>query len=149
MAGVHKVAQQGFRANVQAYENTRPSFPAAALTQIASLLRPDSHILDVGAGTGKFTRLLASKYGPANVQAVEPVQEMRECFQTAVPDVLVQDGNADALSLPDRSMDCITCAQVPVAVAKPLQASAISSYPSMHDEKSDATEDPSRMLCRT
>lgn len=112
MAGLHRVAQQGFRANVQAYESARPSFPAEALAQIESLLRSDSLILDVGAGTGKFTRLLASKYGPANVQAVEPVQEMRECFQTAVPGVQIQAGTADALPLPDRSMDCITCAQV-------------------------------------
>ncbi|KAK9820666.1 hypothetical protein WJX74_002948 [Apatococcus lobatus] len=111
MAGVHRVAQQGFRANVQAYETARPSFPADAIAQIVSLLRPDSQILDVGAGTGKFTRLLASKCGYANVQAVEPVEEMRECFQTAVPGVCVQDGSADFLPLPDSSMDCITCAQ--------------------------------------
>lgn len=120
MAGVHQVARQGFGANVQAYESARPSFPADAICYILSQLRPDSQILDVGAGTGKFTRLLASKCGPAHVQAIEPVKEMRECFQRTVPDVRIKDGQADTLPLPDSSMDCITCAQVSLSMSSSL-----------------------------
>lgn len=129
---MHKVAQQGFGAQVQAYESARPSFPTAALTQILSLLQPGSQILDIGAGTGKFTRLIAAKCGTVNVQAVEPVQQMREVFQQVVPGVKIQEGHADNLPLPDSAVDCITCAQVCHLLGSLKQAESICAWPGIH-----------------
>ena len=40
-------------------------------------------MVDVGAGTGKFTRMLVAR--GLNVTAVEPVQQMRETLQVSLP----------------------------------------------------------------
>ena len=64
---------------------------------------------DLAAGTGKLTRLLVPS--GAQVIAVEPVREMREQLELAVPGARVLDGLAESLPLPGSSVDCLTVAQ--------------------------------------
>ena len=42
------------------YERTRPSYPSAVLDLLP--LSADASVLDLGAGTGKLTRVLAGRY---------------------------------------------------------------------------------------
>ncbi len=47
----------------------------------------------------------------AEVIAVEPVKEMRDQLRSVVPDVDVLEGTAEAIPLPDASVDSVTVAQ--------------------------------------
>ncbi|HEV2592457.1 MAG TPA: methyltransferase domain-containing protein, partial [Gaiellaceae bacterium] len=69
----------------------------------------DSVVADVGAGTGKLTRLLLSTH--ATVIAIEPVEAMRGVLLDRVPGCVVLDGVAEELPLEDASMDAVTVAQ--------------------------------------
>jgi len=108
---VNPTAAFGFDSGAQAYERGRPSYPDDAIARIAEVLRlaPGKRVLDLAAGTGKMTRLLA----PLGVDlvAVEPVAGMRAAFATAVPGVDVLDGTAEAIPLPDASVDAVVVAQ--------------------------------------
>ncbi|HEX7168143.1 MAG TPA: class I SAM-dependent methyltransferase [Acidimicrobiales bacterium] len=113
MAGekIHEVAASGFARGAEEYEAGRPGYPQAAVDLIARELEigPGSTVVDVGAGTGKFTRLLLPT--GARVVGVEPVAEMREVFARAVPGVEIVDGTAEAIPLGDGEVDVVTAAQ--------------------------------------
>ncbi len=66
-------------------------------------------MVDVGAGTGKFTALLVPS--GADVVAVEPLAAMREGFAADLTAMRVVDGSAEALPLADLSADAIVAAQ--------------------------------------
>ncbi len=70
---IDPVAQQGFSAAASEYESSRPGYPAVAVAWLVEQLRLDQHSVvgDVGAGTGKLTRLLMGRVG--RVIAVERV----------------------------------------------------------------------------
>jgi SAM-dependent methyltransferase len=104
-----KPAVAGFAstATAAAYERARPSYPAEAVAHIVGHggIGPGRRVLDLAAGTGKLTRLLIPT--GADVVAVEPVAAMRD----RLPDVEVHNGTAEALPLPDASVDVVTIAQ--------------------------------------
>jgi SAM-dependent methyltransferase len=71
-----------------------------------------STVADIGAGTGILTRHFAGKVGL--VFAIEPNAEMRQIAERSLfgkPACKVFDGSAEAVPLPDRSVDLITVAQ--------------------------------------
>jgi SAM-dependent methyltransferase len=96
-----------FGAAAAAYERGRPPYPAEAIDWL--LPRGAARVLDVGAGTGKLTRLLAAR--GLDVVAVEPLPGMREQLAHAVPGVPVYPGTAEDIPLPDRSVDAVLAAQ--------------------------------------
>ena len=104
-------AAQGFDGTAEAYEQARPSYPAEAVAHIVGHagIGPGRHVLDLAAGTGKLTRVLVPT--GAEVVAVEPIAGMRAVLQRELPAVEVRDGTAEALPLPDRSVDAVTVAQ--------------------------------------
>jgi len=89
------------------YERTRPSYPPALLDAVP--LDADAAVLDLGAGTGKLTRVLAARYSV--VTAVEPLANMRAMLQRVVPDVTALAGSAEQIPLEDRSVDGVFAAQ--------------------------------------
>lgn len=90
-----------------AYERGRPSYPGQAVDW---LLPPGaSRVADVGAGTGKLTRLLRER--GLEVTAVEPLRQMRGELVRAVPGVAVLAGTAEEIPLPDQSVDAVVLAQ--------------------------------------
>eukprot|EP01027_Heterolobosea_sp_BB2_P016638 GEZU01023660.1.p1 GENE.GEZU01023660.1~~GEZU01023660.1.p1 ORF type:complete len:300 (-),score=67.41 GEZU01023660.1:23-922(-) len=124
------------------YERVRPTYPNEAVDYIVDSLplagAQDLRILDIGAGTGKFTACLfssicsrlaslpAASTCKVTITAVEPVQEMRAKLiqlseQLANKDqsnsirvtIEVVSGTAQQLpdSIKDSSVDAITCAQ--------------------------------------
>jgi SAM-dependent methyltransferase len=111
MRNVHPVAAAGFGAAADIYERARPSYPEEAVAWISerAKLGPGMTVVDVGAGTGKLTRLLLPT--GARVVAVEPVPEMRAKLMEVAAGAEAVDGTAEQLPLPDASADAITVAQ--------------------------------------
>ncbi|RYH64985.1 MAG: SAM-dependent methyltransferase [Alcaligenaceae bacterium] len=112
MSAVHTAAQQGFTNEVQAYARGRPDYPAALSAWLAQTLGlgPGHHVADVGAGTGKFTALLATT--GATVVGVEPVDAMRARIDALqLPAVRAVAGTAQAIPLPPGALDAVVCAQ--------------------------------------
>ena len=108
---VHAAARQGYEKQAAAYARGRPDYPPAlsAWLQTALGLGPGRVVADVGAGTGKFTPLLAAT--GADVIAIEPVDAMRAQIVARQPTVRALPGTAQALGLPGASLDAIVCAQ--------------------------------------
>ena len=108
---VHRAAAVGFERGAQAYERSRPSYPEPAVELVADVLGagPGRSVLDLAAGTGKFTRLLIPT--GAAVVAVEPVAAMRAELHQSLPAVTVLDGTAEAIPLDDGSVDGAVAAQ--------------------------------------
>src|SRR5687768_6626315 len=104
---IHDIAARGFERGAADYEEGRPGYPAAVVEAIGVSAGFDA--VDLGAGTGKFTRLLAT--AGASVVAVEPVEAMRLVFREVLPNVEVVDGTGESIPLPDASADVVTAAQ--------------------------------------
>jgi ubiquinone/menaquinone biosynthesis C-methylase UbiE len=93
------------------YNSARPGYPEEALGHFVEVfgLGARSHALDVGAGTGIFTRQLLARVG--RITAVEPSSSMRATFLALTPGVEVLDGSDAALPLDDGSVDAVFAAQ--------------------------------------
>jgi SAM-dependent methyltransferase len=89
------------------YEASRPTYPVQAAEWLVSA--DARRVVDVGAGTGKFTRLL--QLADREVIAVDPSVHMLELLRQALPDVSVRAGSAERIPLGDASVDAITLAQ--------------------------------------
>jgi len=108
---VHEVAEEGFGREAEVYERVRPSYPADAVAWLVDNLGlgPGRIVLDLAAGTGKFTRLLVPS--GTTLLAAEPVEGMRRRFVAAVPGVPIVAAVAEALPIAPRSLDAVTVAQ--------------------------------------
>jgi SAM-dependent methyltransferase len=85
------------------YERYRPG---PALEAIGWYLPHQvSRVVDLGAGTGALSRLLAGR--AAEVVAVEPDDRMRGVLTAKVPDVTVLAGTGEAVPLDEGSADAI------------------------------------------
>lgn len=93
-----------FSDRAQSYAAHRPGYPKAAIDALLRGLGPEEELVvaDVGAGTGISANLLAQRVG--SVVAIEPDAQMREHAQ-ARPNVRWINGCAEALPLPDKSVD--------------------------------------------
>ena len=89
------------------YELGRPSYPPEVV-DVASL-PPLSTVLDLGAGTGKLTRVLVAAFG--RVVAVEPAEAMRRRLATLCPEAQVLAGSAEQIPLADASVDAVFAAE--------------------------------------
>lgn len=110
-SSIHQAAATGFSRTADKYVLGRPEYPAelARWLSVQLGLKPGTTVVDLGAGTGKFTSLLVAT--GAEVIAVEPVDEMRALLAAAHPDVQALAGTASAIPLPDDSVDVLVCAQ--------------------------------------
>ena len=111
VSSIHPAAAVGFDAAADAYERGRPAFPTDAIAFLvdALALGPGRSVLDLGAGTGKLTRMLEPS--GARLLALEPVEGMRRVLSTLLPVARVVAGRAEALPFAESSIDAATAAQ--------------------------------------
>jgi SAM-dependent methyltransferase len=98
----------GFTDVAAVYERGRPEYPPVVVDRIVAELgvttaHPPARVVDLGAGTGKLTRPLVA--AGLDVVAVEPLEHMRAAVARAVGAERVVDGRAEAIPLPDASLD--------------------------------------------
>ena len=92
---------QSFGAIAEDYDRFRPGPPDKAVDW---LLPAGCQVaVDVGAGTGLLTRVLARKV--PRVVAVEPDDRMRAVLSARSPGIEALDGRGEAIPLPDASAD--------------------------------------------
>ncbi|WP_055751689.1 class I SAM-dependent methyltransferase [Frankia sp. AvcI1] len=93
-----------FGAAAVAYAEHRPDYAQAAV-RWALGRAPGPRVLDLGAGTGKLTATLLAP--GAEVIAVEPDPAMLTELRRALPAVRALPGSAEAIPLPDASVDAV------------------------------------------
>ena len=92
---------------VELYDRVRPQYPRESLDRAQEALELDSSavVLDLAAGTGRLTKALADRF--AHVIAVEPDDAM----SARIEDAEVLAGTAEAIPLPDSSVDAVFVAE--------------------------------------
>lgn len=108
---MHPAASEGFAAGAETYARGRPDYPAQALEwlKISLELREGKIAVDLGAGTGKFTRhLLATG---AQVIAVDPVAQMLDQLRRSAPEADARPGSAERIPVDSGSVDVVVCSQ--------------------------------------
>ncbi len=115
-SNIPSVATAGF-ANATLYDAHRPSYPPPAIGSLLTNLRVSglhgARILDLGAGTGKFTELLTERDERFEIIAVEPHEQMRrELESKGLSRVKVVEGTASRMPLESGEVDGVVVAQV-------------------------------------
>lgn len=96
-----------FGPTAAAYARSRPSYPEAAVDWLLS--DGATRVLDLGAGTGKLTVALVSR--GLDVVAIDPSAPMLAELRRACPGAEALEGRAEALPLPDASVEAVVVAQ--------------------------------------
>lgn len=111
---LHARRAESFGSKAAEYARYRPDYPVAAITWALEPVRTGNsdrpiRVLDLGAGTGKLTAgVLATG---ADVTTVEPDDAMRTELIKLLPQVRSLSGRAEAIPLPDGSMDAVLIGQ--------------------------------------
>jgi SAM-dependent methyltransferase len=102
--------RSAFGTVARAYAEHRPGYPADAVRWALNGRSPAGlRVLDLGAGTGKLTEALL-RLG-AQVTAVEPDGDMLGELRRLFPRARALAGSAEAIPLPDGSVDAVACGQ--------------------------------------
>ncbi|MCP4923426.1 MAG: methyltransferase domain-containing protein [bacterium] len=96
------------------YSSYRPGYSQSVLNALLGLLNKpagECSLADVGAGTGIWTRMLASM-APASITAVEPNVDMRTIGMRDSEKTKIhwQEGSGEGTNLPDQSVDMLSMA---------------------------------------
>ena len=106
---VHPIAESGFVTS-QLYDRVRPSYSKEAVTFLLDKLgiSPQDRssdqpvrILELGAGTGKFTGTLHELLRDSNVEIIasEPLLSMRDEFKKKFPTIEMKDFSAENIGM--------------------------------------------------
>jgi SAM-dependent methyltransferase len=98
---------RAFLSGAGRYDRVRPGYPEAVSEWLVPGGARDA--VDVGAGTGLFTRALVQR--GLVVTAVDPSSDMLAVLSTHLPDVRAVIGAAEQTHLPEASADLVTLAQ--------------------------------------
>lgn len=105
---MHDAASEGFGRHPQAYQRARPAYHPDLVARFVSHYGRGV-VVDLGAGTGIFTRQIAE--GGTSVVAVEPVKGMRATLAKTAPGVHVIAATAEDTTLNAGSVDTVVAAQ--------------------------------------
>lgn len=100
-----------------AYDSFRPSYIPEAVADLLDKVgvanQEGAKIVDLAAGTGKFTQILSSRSEQYEIKAVEPLKAMRATLEAKrLPRVQVIEGNAASMEVPTGWADAVIIAQV-------------------------------------
>lgn len=101
-----QTSARAFTSGATTYHDVRPSYPP----EILDLLHPARKILDIGAGTGKFTQLLCDNPQFNQAFALDPSREMLRTLTAALP-VPAWQATAEHTACGTSLFDALTCAQ--------------------------------------
>jgi ubiquinone/menaquinone biosynthesis C-methylase UbiE len=90
-----------------AYDRGRPTYPAAAVTWLVG--DDPATVLELGAGTGKLTRVLVDQ--GHDVHATDPDPAMLALLEAHLPGVRTAVAGAEEIPLADASVDVVIAAQ--------------------------------------
>lgn len=93
-----------FDSAVREYDQGRTGWPEAVVAGVQA-----ADVLELGAGTGKLTRLLVGRF--SSVVAVEPLPGMRSLGSRLVPEAVWVDGAAETIPVADASFDAAFVAE--------------------------------------
>lgn len=94
----------------ETYDRARPSYPPEAADWLVGQATGDpKRVLELGAGTGKFTELLIA--AGHHVIATDPSSEMLGVLKVRVPGAEAMVATAESIPVPSRSIDVVVCAQ--------------------------------------
>lgn len=104
-------ATRGFERSTLSYDRGRPEYPPEAATHLLdrTCVTSESRVLELGAGTGKFTRFLAAR--TPHLVASDPSPAMRKALAEKFPDVHCLAAQAESLPTLDHCFDAVVCAQ--------------------------------------
>ncbi|MFI6741011.1 class I SAM-dependent methyltransferase [Nonomuraea sp. NPDC050451] len=102
-----QVQASSFDTAAGAYHRGRPGYPLSSVEWLVP--RRARRVLDLGAGTGQYTRLLVE--AGLKVVAVEPSEQMRRRLCVALRKAEVREGRAERIPLEDGSVDAVVVAQ--------------------------------------
>ena len=91
----------------EAYERGRPTYPTEAVQWL--LGDQPLTVLELGAGTGKLTRVLAGL--GHDVHATDPDPDMLQILEREVPGVRTAEASAEDIPLGEASVDAVIAAQ--------------------------------------
>lgn len=113
---ISEAAVQGFHDGAL-YDAHRPSYPPEAVDALLRGLgvagRQGAKVVEIAAGTGKFTVPLAARAEKFEIRAVEPLGSMRDQLAAkGIENVEVLEGSATAVPVEDGWGDACIVAQV-------------------------------------
>ena len=108
MSESHSRRARSFGSVADLYSEARPGYPLAAIAW-ALEHAPGRDVLDLAAGTGKLTEVIAAT--GAHVTAVEPLEEMRRELARTVPAATLLSGSAEQIPLADGAVDAVLVGQ--------------------------------------
>jgi SAM-dependent methyltransferase len=108
-------ATEGFK-DASAYDAYRPSYPSEAVESFLKHLKiagqANLNVIEIAAGTGKFTELLSARHENFDIVAVEPHAGMRnQLVDKNLRNVQALDGHAAKLPVTDMWGDACIAAQ--------------------------------------
>lgn len=107
----HARRASSFGTQAAAYAEYRPTYPVALVDWALATVRDatDLAVLDLGAGTGKLTEVVAGM--GLDVTAVEPDPAMLAQLRARLPGVPAHQGFAEDIPLPDDSVNAVLVGQ--------------------------------------
>ncbi|KAJ7858120.1 S-adenosyl-L-methionine-dependent methyltransferase [Mycena olivaceomarginata] len=117
---VHSVAANGFNTANELYDRARPSYQPVALSYIRSAVKTADpiNVVEVGAGTGIFTRaFIAHPEWTCAFKELRAIEPSEGCATSSARLVSVADGTFEETHVEDGWADLVVVAQVRAALA--------------------------------
>lgn len=113
---IHQTATTGF-GNANAYDKHRPTYPFGAVQELLEKIdvagKTGAKLVDLAAGTGKLTEVLAARTEGFRILAVEPHASMRQTLEEKnLKGVETKMGTAEDMGVEDGWADAVVVAQV-------------------------------------
>ncbi len=107
-------SKQRFSNRVNDYVLYRPHYPAILVSHLEQVgcLKPDSHVVDIGSGTGLLARIfLEQGYAVTGIEPNTPMREAGEIYLRNFGSFACLNGSAESTGIADSSVDLVVAGQ--------------------------------------